>query len=124
MTIKQLLLVAGQLASVKRMTTLTGQDAKAGLSSPNASSLGRDLVKTQGQSAATSLMRLHVGSSCGQDGGADFGRSWRAGGSTVVSRGSGKWGSSTGAGRGFRAALRGRNSRNASVAYMGARAAV
>lgn len=78
---------------------LTGQDAKAGLSSPNVASLGRDLVKTQGQSAATSLVRLHVGSSCGQDGGADFGRSWRAGGSAVVFRGSGRWGSSAGAGR-------------------------
>lgn len=86
--------MAGQLASVKRVT---GQDAKAGLSSPNVASLGRDLVKTQSQSAATSLVRLHVSSSCGQDGGADFGRSWRVGGSAVVSRGSGRWGSLAGA---------------------------
>lgn len=105
MTIKHPLLLAGQLASVKRVTTLTGPDAKAGLFSPNVASLGRDLAKTQGQSVATSLVRLHVGSSYGQDGGADFGRSWRAGGSAVVSRGSGRWGSSTGAGRGFWAGL-------------------
>lgn len=73
-------------------------------------------------------MRLHVGSSCGQDGGTDFGRSWRAGGAAALPRGSGRRGLAVGAGRGeFRAGLGGRSSRgprNASVAYLGPRAAV
>lgn len=48
----------------------------------------------------TPLVRLHVGSSCGQDGGTDLGRSWRAGGAAVVSGGSGRRGLAAGAGRG------------------------
>lgn len=128
MTIRHPLLLAGQFASGTRATTPTGQEAKPGLSLPNAAFLGRGRVKTQSQSAATSLVRLHVGSSCGQDGGTDFGRSWRAGGAAALSRGSGRRGLAVGAGRGeFRAGLGGRSSRcprNSSVAYLGPRAAV